>query len=377
MSNSVADIKMRYDISSKGFLPEEPLRSLTECNICYDEWENLMVRLPYLNKNKLVREAVDQLCDFNLTNLSELYHYKRAYSLLSILTNAYVFSNIVDDPIDVIPAKLAVPLCFVSNYIGIVPIMTHASVDLYNWYLENENGDFSLDNLKSTYLYTGTRDEEWFYIVTVKIEQIGGQLIDKLLAIYCDNTNISKYIKDINGDLIEMCNILGKMIINCNSDAFFNGFRKYLAGSKNNDSLPNGIIYQGIDNIDQYRQYYGGSAAQSSLLHVIDNMLGISHTDNYFAEMVMYMPQKHREFILFVHDNINLYEICNKINLDLDDDLNTCKKTLQKFRKIHMSFAKKYIVKYINNNNNNSSPAKGTGGTLLVDFLETSINETI
>lgn len=50
----------------------------------------------------------------------------------------------------------------------------------------------------------------------------------------------------------------------------------------------------------------GGSAAQSSAFHVIDEFLGIQHagTERAFLECQRsYMPPKHREFILWVREN--------------------------------------------------------------------------
>ena len=44
---------------------------------------------------------------------------------------------------------------------------------------------------------------------------------------------------------------------------------------KDNPSMPNGLVYEGVQT--EPMEYSGGSAAQSSLLHCFDELLGVKH----------------------------------------------------------------------------------------------------
>jgi indoleamine 2,3-dioxygenase len=72
-----------------------------------------------------------------------------------------------------------------------------------------------------------------------------------------------------------------------------------LSAWKHNPTLPQGVIYEGVSDIRQ--QYYGGSAAQSSLLPFLDIGLGVSHkstkSQDFLLSMREYMPRAHREFL--------------------------------------------------------------------------------
>ncbi len=44
---------------------------------------------------------------------------------------------------------------------------------------------------------------------------------------------------------------------------------------KDNPNMPNGLVYEGVQ--AEPMEYSGGSAAQSSLLHCFDELLGVKH----------------------------------------------------------------------------------------------------
>ena len=99
--------------------------------------------------------------------------------------------------------------------------------------------------------------------------------------------------------LLSVCDVLARlkttlnrMYEHCDPYIFYNRVRPFLASFE-------GIEYQGCDPLS--RDYYGGSAAQSSLLQAIDAMLGIIHHEDkarsYLREMRNYMPRGHAAYI--------------------------------------------------------------------------------
>ncbi len=383
--NSKSDIFEKYDLTEYGFLTMTAIPKLSES---FDEWEQVVAHLPELNKNHLTRAAINRLETFEWSQLKDPWQWKRAYVVLTLLTNSYVFSE--SPPATKIPSKLAVPLVEVSIHLGINPILTHAAVDLYNWDIIDPAKPFGLDNLKSVSLMTGTRSEEWFYLIMVAIEKVGGNIISNILDIMDDiqrnhHGGIVVALQEINSSLGKCCDIIKRMKENCKPEIFWNNLRPFLAGWKNNDNLPNGMIYEDVT--PRPLEFFGGSAAQSSLFQVIDAVFGIKHDSEYFNEILDYMQKKHRECIKFVEKNVKLGEYIKDANLDaLNKCYNDCIKTVEKFRKLHYGLVYTYIIKMVKkekgetlteeNEENTESSEKGTGGTDLRSFLNQSIEDT-
>lgn len=73
--------------------------------------------------------------------------------------------------------------------------------------------------------------------------------------------------------------LLKRMNEKCSPDIFYHQIRPYFAGSKNMGlaGLPNGVFYDEGEGNGQWRQYSGGSNAQSSLIQFFDVVLGVEH----------------------------------------------------------------------------------------------------
>ena len=360
----------KYDLSVYGFLPEKELDPLPSY---FEAWENLIKKLPELNKTKNTRISVEKLPFIDPSKLKNLREIKRAYSILSLIANSYVWCLGMENASKKIPAVIAKPLCFVSEYLGITPILTHASVDLFNWKLKDSSKGMELDNLESTYTITGMKDEEWFYLIMVAIEAVGGKTVKSVLNLMNANekqleielTNIAKQIN-------EYTNIIIRIKEKCNPDIFYNELRPYLSGWNSGSKYIKAMIYEGVDDIP--KEYNGGSAAQSTLLQILDMVFNIQHTNKYLVDIRQYMPKAHRNFIEYV-SQLNLEEkVKNTGKKELINQYKMCVKRLSTFRQAHFAIVQKYVVKYIDKNDYLSG--KGTGGTDLNKFLKDIINDT-
>ena len=87
MIEKVSEIREKYDLTEKGFLPEFCLEKLPDY---YKEWEEVALKLPELNRLGKLKEEVLKMkllsCDY-LTNDILL---RRAYILLGMLVHSYV-----------------------------------------------------------------------------------------------------------------------------------------------------------------------------------------------------------------------------------------------------------------------------------------------
>jgi len=372
-----------YDISTNGFIPEEhPLENLPEY---FEPWDRLVYKLPVLIKENNLKEAVKVLPLLDSTKLETSGELQRGYLILSMIAHSYMWDPNYNNKPEFIPSQLAIPWHNIATRLGIVPILTHAAVDLYNWKLIDKSGSIVLDNLRAIHTITGTFDEEWFYIVMTAIEKKGFTILLEIVNIYKINLNddfiriVIDSLQNIRDTLIEIKKILGRMKEKCRPEIFFNVLRPFLGGWFGNDTFPNGIVYQGVS--EEPMKYVGGSAAQSSLLPSIDAAFNVEHADVYFEKIKKYMPDKHREFINFVKDNINIRTIVESSNNpQLTSIYNDCLSELKKLRLVHRGIAELYIQKMIQLNEGSTTKSpdelKGTGGTTIAEFLTKAIDET-
>lgn len=78
----------------------------------------------------------------------------------------------------------------------------------------------------------------------------------------------------------ELGKILKRMNERCDPTVFYTEIRPFLAGSKHMAAagLPNGVFYEEGNGKGKWRQYNGGSNAQSSLIQFFDVILGVQHS---------------------------------------------------------------------------------------------------
>jgi len=290
------------------------------------------------------------------------------YSVLSIILHKYIYLSNVPNELPPLIKKLWFDI---SNKLGIYPVITHASVDLWNWSLIDESKPFSLDNIKSNHLFLDKKiygdSEEWFYLVVLAIEYEGSALIELFQELDQPGGPSPRQTTDIlhqiAGIIENMTKILKRMHEKCDPNIFYNHLRIYLSGS-------NG--------------YVGASAAQSTIIQVIDAFFGVKHEGHgkiFLDKMKNYMPREHREY---------LEEQQNKVHWKTTDNnekalYNTCLLKIQRFRQEHLNLIHAYIVNpskvpalapahaQVHAHEDDSAPAElviGTGGTNALLFCK-------
>lgn len=238
-----------------------------------------------------------------------------------------------------------------AQYLGLPVVLTHASVDLYNWSFKDPehpfmDPDYLVINHKMIYDY----DEDWFYIIMISIEGLSGEFMQAMLAY--NYTAMLSIIAKAN----RFINMLDS---HCSPEIFFNKLRPFLSGHTN----------LRIDGIDGEFTYVGGSAAQSSFIQLIDIVLrnGKPHEGHeleFLTRMRDYMPIVDKRFLELVEQS---YKPDNT-----NDDYIAATKEFIKFRKSHLRIVHKYITNMIEP----SADKKGTGGTDYSNLLSNIIKTT-
>eukprot|EP01027_Heterolobosea_sp_BB2_P017799 GEZU01025175.1.p1 GENE.GEZU01025175.1~~GEZU01025175.1.p1 ORF type:complete len:326 (+),score=93.34 GEZU01025175.1:248-1225(+) len=308
-------------------------------------------------------------------------------------------------PVDRLPNLIAQPWYDVAQLVGHPPIITHSSIVIANWYVINSNNnaghrasndEIRLGNICTLHSFTGGADEDWFYLVTVDIEARAApgvaaavEIIRNVLldADHSREAQVSDGFKRVALALEAMSATMSRMKEQNDPYIFYNRVRQCLAGWKNNPDFPNGVTYEGVASGKDVQLFCtGGSAAQSTTLHVFDELLGIRHASPFLQEARDYMPAKHRQFVnelrVLCHDgdstaanggnnsgigNNRIREyVLSSTNTELREAYNDCVAKLEQFRSKHIQIVAQYIIAQSKDLNRE----QGTGGSNLIPFLK-------
>ena len=185
--------------------------------------------------------------------------------------HGYVWNG--DSPKDRVPPQVAIPLLAVLEHLNILPIATYAAVCLWNFRPIPSGSVGNVEQFASLHAFTGSTDESWFYAISVAIELQGAPSLELgLRAIEAarrgDSVLIASCLCAYAERRTNITHLLHRMHEGCDPATFYHQIRPYLAGSKNmaEAGLPHGVIYGDGSGADQYRQFSGGSNAQSILI---------------------------------------------------------------------------------------------------------------
>jgi indoleamine 2,3-dioxygenase len=440
-----------YGLSPEhGFLPIElPLELLPDPY--YNRWEAVVANLQALLLSKRLRGVIEELPILSTSRLGHVVEWRRAYVVLSFLTHAFIWGG--DEPEEVcssvdvpfgyadwtmqrIPPPLAIPYLKVSKQLELPPVATYAAVCLWNFkpIFSDEPID-TLANLSTLTTFTGSLDESWFYLVSVAVETRGAPLIPLMLTAIAasrlnDSGTVMACLHTFAEGLDELGTLLQRMYENCDPHVFYHRIRPFLAGSKNmaDAGLPNGVIYEDGSGQETYRQYGGGSNAQSSLIQFFDIVLGVEHRptgskqsgsaeggregtappsrNSFIHDMRSYMPGPHRRFLEHVSTVAELREYVEgrKTDRALCIAFDACLAMLRALRDKHIQMVSRYIIVKSRSHSRSLSPRaappprknlasahpeavqpdgragnknlRGTGGTALIPFLKQARDET-
>ncbi|WQF86818.1 Putative indoleamine 2,3-dioxygenase [Colletotrichum destructivum] len=406
----------KYAITPNGFLPADaPLKELPDPY--FAPWEKIIQHLPELLKAGRLRRDVDALPVLSADKLQDEAEWRRAYVILVFLTHAYVWGG--EKAEEVLPPAISVPLLRVSQHLEVPPVATYAGLNLWN-FLSTTDDFTDLESLESLHTFTGTKDEAWFYLVSVAMEAQGARIItDMLNALESiksrDYGTITRALDDLSANIRKIGALLERMYEHCDPMVFFYEIRPFLAGSKNMAAagLPNGIFYDEGNGRGSWQQLRGGSNGQSSLIQFLDIVLGVEHTSEgnsnphasksapspakapaFHEEVRSYMPGPHKRFLEHVSRMGSIREFARLPSSTAEQDrfreaYQVATRTMTEFRNKHLQIVTRYIVLPSKKSYGgakvdlaSTSAVKdeqltGTGGTALMPFLKQTRDETL
>jgi indoleamine 2,3-dioxygenase len=362
---------------------------------------------------------------------------RRAHHVLAWVMHFYIHSLPPSEPV-VIPAPITVPLLQICQQLRLPPVLTYSDDVLYNWALKTPLSDPTpaLDNLRCNTLFTSTRDEEEFYLVSARMEIRGVEALD-LMKLTMDELfvgddiavkRVTEYLDQIAIVLQDLKRILLTVREGCDPKVFYNEIRPWFRGMDSKHSGSWTFEGIGLDPTLQYPEELSGpSAGQSSLIHSLDIFLGVdrySHSSSitggesaasssssssstapastvtskkaFLSRMQLYMPRHHRNFLNHLAATPrplrDFVETSKDSEYPILDAYNAAVIALKQLRDAHLIIVTQYIVgparqaepgtlddtrivsEFVEGDGEDN--LKGTGGTNLMKFLKDVRNGT-
>ena len=359
----------------------DPVVTLPPGNEAWDEMgKNLSKYLMGTN----FRQRVNDLPAFKIETLKTDGEIRRAFLILSYIGQAYQWSD--NEPAHVLPAVLAKPWYEVGKLVGRPPILSYTSYSIDNWYLLDKKGPIECGNIALLQCFLGGQDEEWFILIHIEIEKKAGKALkaieDSQKAVAAQDLDaLEKALTNLRNGIKAMYDVLARMPERCDPYVYFHRVRPYIFGWKNNPSLPNGVVYEGVEEYQGKGQTFRGeTGAQSAIVPALDAVLGIVHEQDqlrdYLMEMRQYMPPMHVKFIEAAENGPsvrNFVMACNKESIK--KLFNESVELVADFRALHLEYAGTYIHAQSQKTPGNPS-AVGTGGTPFMVYLRKHRDET-
>lgn len=381
MDRTSGAVLSKYGVDERrGFLPDEdPLLRFDpdhdgDSGAYLRRLDELGDELPTLLADGDLRPAVDALerpPDGLLAELTDR-ELVRLCLVSGFLASGYV-NRIGADPVDRLPAGVAIPLYRTSRRLGRKPILSYDLLCLHNFRRIDPDGELVVENLEAVQQFTDLDDERWFVVVHVAIEAAAGPALVACARAQRavredDPAALERALETIADSLEAQTGIMRRMTEGNDPTAFATEYRPYYNGFDE-------LVYEGVDQLEGTpRTYRGGSGAQSCVLPSIDATLGIEHETTALLEKLLdmrtYMPEKHRSVVeAFDADADVRPYVAERGDDALAEAFNRCIDDLQAFRRVHFGQVIQYIRAV-------TGETTGTGGTDYMSFLGEMEDET-
>jgi indoleamine 2,3-dioxygenase len=322
----------------------------------------------------------------------------------------YIHSLPLPSPVH-IPESISIPLLAVSNHLQLPPVVTYSDNVLYNWDIIHPRGRNelgveppALDNLRSQDMFTGTIDEQEFYLASARIELRGVEALELMRATMDEMfigdelavSRITGYLHKLASIVRDLRDILLDVRKGCDPSTFYHSIRPWFRG-EDSDPAHRKWVFEGVEK--QPTDLSGPSAGQSALIHALDVFLGLDNCNvvqggvspdqrTLLRRMQTYMPRHHRNFLQHLSANprpVRTLLEQGTPNAELLDAYNSAVLSVKEFRDAHIKIVAIYIigpaaqerkqreeadVQAGDAQKDGKSVLKGTGGTDLVRFLK-------
>ncbi|KAF8442483.1 Indoleamine 2,3-dioxygenase [Boletus edulis BED1] len=403
-----------FDVDTRtGFMPPDP--PISRLPVEWEPWETILVKAvsmklqlavkPGITQDEIAHSASWRQCvRENLPALStkalaasELL-LRRAHHVLTFIVHMYIHTLPLDAELR-IPPNISIPLLEVAAHLQLPPVATYSDTVLYNWALKSPTDVTTppaLDNLRSQDLFTGTNDEQEFYLASARIEIRGVEALE-LMRTTMDEMfvgdeiavrRITGYLHQLALVVVDLTSILLNVRKGCDFEFFYHAIRPWFRG-EDSDPMQRKWVFEGLDEhpeIEPPTDLSGPSAGQSALIHALDTFLGLDSSQDeswtLLRRMQIYMPRHHRNFLRHLTANPRpVRSLVMGGDPKLVGAYDASVNAVKQFRDAHIRIVALYIIGPASRERRAAKvaeeagleeqrpPLTGTGGTHLVQFL--------
>ncbi|XP_054467324.1 indoleamine 2,3-dioxygenase 1 [Anoplopoma fimbria] len=387
-----------YHVSEElGFILPDPLEELPPY---YQPWMDIALRVPELVHSHELRFHINKMPQLSSQFLLKHRELRLAHLALSVMTMGYTWQEGENDTVEMLPHNLAVPYWEVSQRLGLPPILTHSDAVLANWRKKDPEGPFDMENLELLLSLPGGDSTQGFFLVTLLVELAAVTALRNIPTVINgvrvgDTETVARALEDISQSIQDMKDKLKLMQVYVEPSVFYGIMRIYLSGWRDNPSMPNGLVYEGVQ--AEPMEYSGGSAAQSSLLHCFDELLGVKHeakSGAFLTRMRDYMPPAHKLLIQDISLQSSLKSfVQQQASERLNQAFQHCVENLLALRSYHINVVSRFITvpaaraRQLRNQSleleaemisraPTALEERGTGGSGIMTFLKTVRDQT-
>jgi indoleamine 2,3-dioxygenase len=286
----------------------------------------------------------------------------------------------------VLPRELAAPWCALARRLGRPPVLSYASYALDNWRRFDRARPDRVENLAILQNFLGGQDEDWFILIHVEIEALAARALRaaagaRLAAGRGDGAALTARLEEVASALEAMLATLRRMPSAAIHTSTSRACGPFIHGWKNHPALPEGVRYEGVPSSWARSGCGGETGAQSTIVPVLDALLGVAHAPDplreYLDEMRGYMPPRHRAFLEHIEAAARCARpcaSCARARPELAEAYDACLRWLEAFRTLHLEYAAQYIHAQAGGGANPSDV--GTGGTPFMKYLAKHRDET-
>lgn len=376
-----------YDVSAeRGFLTPHDMGAVT-LPPAFDAIVAAGARLPDWMVSGRVRHFLNALPQVDMDALLPTLDDAQLRMLMvhySFIVQAYVWGEA--DAAKILPRNIAVPYCALSKRIGQFPLLPYSSYTLDNWAKLEPAGGITLDNIYVLQNFYDGVDEDWFIMVHIEIEARAGAALAAIpplltAAAARDYDGVATGLKTVRAAWEKINPVFDRMVEYCDPYIYYHRVRPYIHGWKGNPALPDGLVYEGVDDYKgQPQAFRGQTGSQSSIVPTMDALFGIRHDDDplkqFLDELHQYRPPRHRKLIEDVAARSTVRDCVRESErADLIDLYDDCIDHVQRFRTRHLEYAASYINKQARDSDGNPVDI-GTGGTPFMKYLKKHRDES-
>lgn len=344
----------KYDINEKtGFLP-----SLSQQEAFLNDDVFKIASSLDIKNIALTRKGIESISV--ITDGCTIVEYRRLYGALTAIQSFWIWCEGEANPQKMVPYKIYSSLEKVCKKLGTRECLTLYSCACCNYQVKEGIFEKMIqhpNNVSLLYPITGSETERYFFAVMACIEAVGTSIIKnavKYIHVIKNNDQVSDHqiediLHSINETVSEITRLTMSVVNEMDPNVFYGELRPFLSGTSNKDIFPDGI--HTVDDslaVINIEPLDGGSSAQSSLIPVIDFMLGINHDNCDFMKRVRnYMPSKHVDFLSWLETHQKPIDFINsdsELYPDSHQAFMKCRKTMIRFRKSHMGLVHKFIT---------------------------------